>query len=715
MPIYKGVNLIGSINKGTSKIESVYKGATLVFSSGYWLDYTFNNLYNSLIPTTISSKEVKNKAKVSVVYGNSEVVNQLYPLNRIPATQTSNGITFTNNGDGSYTINGTATATTTFTQSSAVNIVKDHKYLIRLSPAGGSSTTYLGGSASGYFGADTNNGRIVTSTETSNGTTIFWRVFAGVTVNNLKCYPQFFDLTQMFPFDTPTTLDDPRVQKILNQGYIEYNEGTIKSVDISEFESARLPDIYQEVEYIESTRSQTIITNLGIFDFDCVEVIYEYTSLNQITNICGLRNANAIALSWIRNDSNYENEMQPFYGGRLITPIKHIVNTKYHIKSYAIPNEQKVYKDGVLVTTGNINFERDGYVKLSIFGLNDINNLPQFIPNAKIYSFVCYLNDLIVANFIPCYRKSDNEIGLFDTVNRVFYTNAGTGTFLKGADVDTNEHTLPFIYQGDGVGTAHDSMEITKEAYVFTRNVWNVDLSELTWSYDYLDGYGILVAATADNAQLQNNPMAVADNVSVLCISNNYIGKAIRTEMTNKTIMSGSTFLAANNLTILVKDDSVVSPNKPTGKCIYKLATPRVISIPKKHLGIIDLGTLNWIYQSQEQGGRFAAGLPTLKAQDYMSSIPNMSCSKYETQTFIAIKDKTIYCYTTGNIRNIYIKDSSYTDATAFKTAMQGQYLFYETESEVADIETQIKIEAGGTLTSDSEVLPNVTFKIKCK
>lgn len=41
-------------------------------------------------------------------------------------------------------------------------------------------------------------------------------------------------------------------------------------------------------------------------------------------------------------------------------------------------------------------------------------------------------------NFIPCYRRSDNVIGLYDLVENKFYTNAGTGNFLKGPDV-----TLP--------------------------------------------------------------------------------------------------------------------------------------------------------------------------------------------------------------------------------------------------------------------------------
>lgn len=44
-------------------------------------------------------------------------------------------------------------------------------------------------------------------------------------------------------------------------------------------------------------------------------------------------------------------------------------------------------------------------------------------------------NATLVRNFVPCYRKSDDEIWMYDLVNGVFYTNDGTWTFLKGSDV----------------------------------------------------------------------------------------------------------------------------------------------------------------------------------------------------------------------------------------------------------------------------------------
>lgn len=57
--------------------------------------------------------------------------------------------------------------------------------------------------------------------------------------------------------------------------------------------------------------------------------------------------------------------------------------------------------------------------------------------SAKVYSFE------IIGKFkgIPCYRKADNVIGMYDTVSQTFLINAGTGTFTKGSDVTSQNPT----------------------------------------------------------------------------------------------------------------------------------------------------------------------------------------------------------------------------------------------------------------------------------
>ena len=53
----------------------------------------------------------------------------------------------------------------------------------------------------------------------------------------------------------------------------------------------------------------------------------------------------------------------------------------------------------------------------------------------KLYSCKFYDDDTLIRNYIPCYRKSDNEIGMYDLVSNTFFTNAGTGTFTAGAEI----------------------------------------------------------------------------------------------------------------------------------------------------------------------------------------------------------------------------------------------------------------------------------------
>ena len=55
--------------------------------------------------------------------------------------------------------------------------------------------------------------------------------------------------------------------------------------------------------------------------------------------------------------------------------------------------------------------------------------------NIKLYDIKIYKNNVLVYNAIPCYRKSDQEVGLYDLIGNVFYTNQGTGSFLVGPDV----------------------------------------------------------------------------------------------------------------------------------------------------------------------------------------------------------------------------------------------------------------------------------------
>lgn len=54
----------------------------------------------------------------------------------------------------------------------------------------------------------------------------------------------------------------------------------------------------------------------------------------------------------------------------------------------------------------------------------------------EIYHFILYQNNTKIRDMYPCYRVSDNVIGMYDIVNGTFYTNSGTGLFHKGPNVN---------------------------------------------------------------------------------------------------------------------------------------------------------------------------------------------------------------------------------------------------------------------------------------
>lgn len=48
----------------------------------------------------------------------------------------------------------------------------------------------------------------------------------------------------------------------------------------------------------------------------------------------------------------------------------------------------------------------------------------------RVYIFKMYDGNRLTGNFIPCVRKADSKPGMYDTVSKTFYTNAGTGEFI---------------------------------------------------------------------------------------------------------------------------------------------------------------------------------------------------------------------------------------------------------------------------------------------
>lgn len=140
-----------------------------------------------------------------------------------------------------------------------------------------------------------------------------------------------------------------------------------------------------------------------------------------------------------------------------------------------------------------------------------------------------------------------------------------------------------------------------------------------------------------------------------------------------------------------------------------------------KRIGVVDLGTLNWTYYGDTEKFFLSEGIANLiKPIEHNEVVANLVCSKYRTNYFNSIlKEGTdkIIAQTYSN-QLVEVKDSSYTDAAAFKTAMSGVILNYElatpTRTTIAENltfeEVSATIEQGGSIETVYETLvPNCT------
>lgn len=191
---------------------------------------------------------------------------QILDKSKYPATTTKNGITFTNNGDGTVAANGTATGETNFILLSSYLSSGTHKYLLSGCPSGGTTATYF---MSGISGRDYGTGAILSGTGTASN--IVCTIANGATASNITFKPQLFDLTEMFGAGNEPATPAEFWQRVPEKLY-EYNPSAYKSVNIPS--SKYFPDgmrsagsAYDEINFL----SQKAIKRVGIIDLGTLE------------------------------------------------------------------------------------------------------------------------------------------------------------------------------------------------------------------------------------------------------------------------------------------------------------------------------------------------------------------------------------------------------------------------------------------------------------
>lgn len=206
--------------------------------------------------------------------------------------------------------------------------------------------------------------------------------------------------------------------------------------------SNTIPSEYQEVEYIAGSGTQYIDTGVNLSSSDTVNCKFEVTS-----NPTSSGEAIYGTMEQINATNTFfillmRNPIQARVGtsSNQVTSTNYALNTIYDT---SLTNGKYIENETAYTFAphNGFTFTTSCYV----FSRNQSSMTP---ISAKVYSFE------IVGKFkgIPCYRKSDNVIGMYDTVSKTFFENAGSGSFTKGNDVsDIKRYKVAFLNQTNNV------------------------------------------------------------------------------------------------------------------------------------------------------------------------------------------------------------------------------------------------------------------------
>ena len=166
--------------------------------------------------------------------------------------------------------------------------------------------------------------------------------------------------------------------------------------------SNKLPSAYQEIEYLESTGSQYIITDINLFDS---KLIYDVTF--SVTNNTAQRIfGNQVPYFYLMTNYYTQNRIS------LRIPEMTSYDISTQINTYQIYNvkltDKKIYKDNTQIYTIS-SFNKSSMSKIHLFCYGTSSGTSGLANGLRIYNFKIINNDIIIYNYIPCYRKKDKK------------------------------------------------------------------------------------------------------------------------------------------------------------------------------------------------------------------------------------------------------------------------------------------------------------------
>lgn len=279
------------------------------------------------------------------------------------------------------------------------------------------------------------------------------------------------DLWNKYPKDTVTgttiTLSNSELNKI---GI------TLDSTDIVHA-SGFLPSQYTQVDYIETNGSQYIDT--GYKGKLNSEVRMRVTNNHYSGQLLGDITTTSSAMSCNFGASSLGSRFGDVVGSAaLLSYITY--NTPFDF----VYNKTGVYIDGTERISFNTTTSFTTTNNIFLMNRNSSSGATSAGWIGRLYYCKIFEDGTLVRHFIPCYRNSDNEIGLYDVVNDVFYTKQGSDSFTKGSNtvLPTPEYPVKIntITGYNNINITDGSEEQNYPIHFNSKNIFDYDNVEIT-------------------------------------------------------------------------------------------------------------------------------------------------------------------------------------------------------------------------------------------
>ena len=255
--------------------------------------------------------------------------------------------------------------------------------------------------------------------------------------DSLDTLKQYLVVTATMTDSTTQTVTNYTLSGTLTEGTstitVLYNgKTTTFSVTVSSIDS--VPTAYQKLTYIGSTGTQYIDSGVvpsNDFGFS-LELAVEDTITDHVYD--GVRENSGDTRCWVGFINKHPdvgwNVTQVNY------PATAVSYESYEFAEVSVNmfNDRKVYVGDVDCTLfGTLPTLASFTKSFYLLGIHGSSGSPYLLAS-RLASARFTKGSEIIKNFVPVERKSDNVLGLYETINGVFYTNDGTGTFVRGAN-----------------------------------------------------------------------------------------------------------------------------------------------------------------------------------------------------------------------------------------------------------------------------------------